>query len=279
MRQGNRYKFQYSPDQFVDDNGKALVADEDGETTGKEAVVTRKRQMRYKEKDPDEEKRTHKRVRKYLAERFTGNPMLPFCSWDLNSIMNNSEWYASTSDIKAVIVIIQFVNYKNDEMVLGKKGRSAKSSSSSKSSKSTSKAGMNKKTMFYVESVMDVDVRLRQLKSRHHAKADTHIHIVMEIHNYDPRKNMTVDMYNELMSAKCTPAVSSSKGGAKISSMDTKLMSLLCTVHESIRKGERKYMMVVCDILLGDIGKNILPNSHNLLKSYLDSYVEQQTLK
>ena len=195
------------------------------------------------------------RVRAYMTSIFKDDPVSFFLAWDMDAVLhdNRKEWVADPKHITALNVNVQFKLHMDNKTV-----RASGRSSSGKGAASYKRpsdvdilSSADKGVTFYFEAVSSCSRRLRQLAARQHSKARTYIDCVMEVYNFDPSKGLSQEMYSDLMDAK--------RSEPKSSIQDNQMLGIIKMVMGSILKGERKYSLVIYEMLLGRIGATCAP--------------------
>lgn len=262
-----RRRLRYSPENFVDSDGKYIVGPRNGDISRKRVRQFARRQVTrvYGGESTDT---CNKRVRRHLTHSFRANPTAFFSPIDHETLIYDSreQWLVPDEHVTALTVNLQFKLFRrvNDKRKSRKNAhdRDAYNQQLERCKAPTEEeilSASDKNVTFYFEYVYDTNVRLRQLGGRQHNKARTHIDCVVEVYNYETGRPLTTGMRAELARAKRT-----TKGAGSAS--DRQLLGTISHVVNSILAGERKFMLVVYDLLRGPVGATCAPQTHAYLQ-------------
>lgn len=257
------YRYLYRPDLLESEEGEPLV-DKDDELSAIEVARAQRRRI-YKRGD---KKKNCARVRSHLASCFKSKPDAFFQEWDIDRIVHGSRehWVEDPEYVAAVNISVQFVLYMDNKSVRNT-GRGSSRQNPARYKRPSQQdvlEATDKNETFYFERVAICARRQRQFSGRQHSKARTFIDCIVEVYNYDRSEGLTPEMMQEINDAK--------QSEPRSSIADNQMLGIVKMVVNSILAGERKYFLVVYQMLIGEIGAKCAPNTHAYLVDFIGHF-------
>lgn len=258
-------KYVYKPEMYLDADGNRIS--NYGDYRRGLTMAQNAKKCAFRE---DMSEHDNGRMRRYLTRRFRGDPVSFFKKWDLDDIVydHKEEWAVDKNETMAFAIFVQFTVYVDNETAEREAERAKNADKrigmglvKKRLNLNEVRIAQDKKSNLIFNPISLCQRRLRQLSSRRRSKARTLIDCIAEVYNYSGEP-LSAEMFQELWDAKCSEPHTSVQ--------DNQLLGIVKFVVASILRGDKKYLLVVYEILLGNVGKICAPQTHRYLISVLD---------